>query len=236
MVARRQFEDAGYTVEHVATADAAIRVCYDRTPDLVVLDQNLGEDSGTSVCRRIKSDLTLSVIPVLVLTASDRERDHIEALEAGGDAFLPKGSPWPDVLAVVGRLLATHAAWRPAASSGPDAPAGTHRTRVLTVDDSPTYLELLCQGLTNAGFATTRRRRRGRAAAPGAATLRSGRQRRRHARHGRIRILPPRPPLAARGASPAGALGLDGRRAERRLDSGPRGGRMITSASPRTSI
>ena len=98
-------EEAGYGVRHAASADEAFQLCLDATPDLVILDQYLGDKSGLEVCRRLKGDLALQVIPIVVLTASQKERDHIAALDAGADRFLSKDSPPEELLAVVTGLL-----------------------------------------------------------------------------------------------------------------------------------
>ena len=102
---RRLLEGAGYVVRHAMTTDEAFDICLESTPDLVVLDQFLGEKSGLEVCRRLKADIALQVIPILVLTASLKERDHIAALDSGADRFLSKDSPAEELLAVVHGLL-----------------------------------------------------------------------------------------------------------------------------------
>jgi len=102
---RRLIEDAGHAVRHAATAEAAFQLCYETFPDLVVLDQYLGERSGLEVCRRLKADPSLQAIPVVVLTDSQSEEDHLAALEAGADQFLSKDNPHRDIVAVIESLL-----------------------------------------------------------------------------------------------------------------------------------
>src|SRR5437867_1264991 len=102
---KRLLEGAGYTVRHAATAEQAFELCLQATPDLVLLDQYLGDRSGLEVCTRIKDDIGLQVIPILVLTASQKEQDHIKALEAGADQFLSKDSSRENLLAVIQGLL-----------------------------------------------------------------------------------------------------------------------------------
>jgi len=102
---RRLIEDAGHSVRHAATAEAAFQLCYETFPDLVVLDQYLGDKSGLAVCRRLKADPSLQAIPVVVLTDSQREEDHLAALEAGADQFLSKDNPHRDIVAVIESLL-----------------------------------------------------------------------------------------------------------------------------------
>src|SRR5690606_18650859 len=102
---RRLIEEAGHSVRHAATAEEAFQLCYETFPDLVVLDQYLGEKSGLEVCRRLKADPSLQAIPLVVLTDSQREEDHLAALEAGADQFLSKDNPHRDIVAVIESLL-----------------------------------------------------------------------------------------------------------------------------------
>jgi DNA-binding response OmpR family regulator len=155
LVTRRLLENAGYTVEHAASAEEAVKCCYENAPDLVVSDQELGEVSGLEVCRRIKSDISLSVIPVLMLTGSQFQKHHVAALDAGADAFLSKESPPGELTALISRLVESTAGVQPLVAGREATGPARHRTRILVVDDSPTFLAMLCKKLSEAGFEVT---------------------------------------------------------------------------------
>jgi CheY-like chemotaxis protein len=57
-------------------------------PDLVLLDLNLPRLDGRDVLLRIREDPRLRDVAVVVLTASEQEKEHLAALAA--DAFLTK--------------------------------------------------------------------------------------------------------------------------------------------------
>ncbi len=57
-------------------------------PDLVLLDLNLPGLDGRDVLLRIREDSRLRDVAVVVLTASEQEKEHLAALAA--DAFLTK--------------------------------------------------------------------------------------------------------------------------------------------------
>jgi len=152
---KRLLEGAGYKVRHAATAEEAFRLCLEATPDLVVLDQYLGELSGLEVCRRIKGDIALQVIPIVVLTASQKERDHVAALDAGADRFLSKESPDEDLLAVVNGLLKSMVPVDPGEHGAESRNAFLRGARLLAIDDSRTYLAELSRKLTQSGFQVT---------------------------------------------------------------------------------
>ena len=152
---KRLLEGAGYAVRHAPSAEQAFELCLQATPDLVLLDQYLGDKSGLEVCQRIKGDVNLQVIPILVLTASHKEQDHIAALEAGADQFLSKDSSREDLLAVIQGLLKSAL---PAASMENDAESRDtflRGARILAVDDSRTYLNEISKKLTANGFQVT---------------------------------------------------------------------------------
>ena len=145
-------EKAGYRVRHATNTEDAFRLCLESTPDLVLLDQYLGEKSGLEVCRRIKGDISLQVIPIVVLTGSQRERDHIAALEAGADRFVSKESPPEDLLAVISGLLKSSLQVEAVAGSGDSRDAFLHGGRLLAIDDSRTCLNDLARRLMDRGF------------------------------------------------------------------------------------
>ncbi|WP_277464685.1 hybrid sensor histidine kinase/response regulator transcription factor [Parabacteroides sp. PF5-6] len=58
--------------------------------DLVVSDIMMPEMDGIDFCKQVKSKLEISHIPVILLTAKNREEDRVEAYESGADGFLNK--------------------------------------------------------------------------------------------------------------------------------------------------
>jgi len=68
----------------------ALEMIFKRTPDLVISDIMMPEMDGLTLCRKIKQNVNLNYIPVILLTAKTREEDNIEGLETGADAYLTK--------------------------------------------------------------------------------------------------------------------------------------------------
>lgn len=60
------------------------------TPDLILLDLNLPKKSGFEVLQELKQSKTLRVIPVVVLTTSNSERDIIHSYELHVNCFVSK--------------------------------------------------------------------------------------------------------------------------------------------------
>lgn len=60
------------------------------TISVAVLDVMLPEKTGHEICRFIKEHPAASDIPVLFLTAKDREEDQISGIQLGADSYLAK--------------------------------------------------------------------------------------------------------------------------------------------------
>jgi CheY-like chemotaxis protein len=60
------------------------------TPDLVLLDINLPKTDGKEVLAKIKSDKELMVIPVVILTTSDSEKDILESYHNHANCYITK--------------------------------------------------------------------------------------------------------------------------------------------------
>jgi CheY-like chemotaxis protein len=59
-------------------------------PHVVLLDLNLPKVNGLDVLRRLKADSRTQAIPVVVLTASDRDRDIDESRRLGAESYIVK--------------------------------------------------------------------------------------------------------------------------------------------------
>jgi DNA-binding response OmpR family regulator len=90
----------GYTPTLAASIVEARAQLGAAAPSLIVLDLMLSGRSGWDFLRERSSDLRLSNIPVLVISAAPRDR-LLEAKELGADAFLSK----PFDLDVFGALV-----------------------------------------------------------------------------------------------------------------------------------
>jgi two-component system, OmpR family, KDP operon response regulator KdpE len=80
-------EAAGYEVERAETAAEGLRLAAGRAPDAVLLDLGLPDMDGQEVLQRLRA---FSEVPVLVLSAREREAEKITALDGGADDYLEK--------------------------------------------------------------------------------------------------------------------------------------------------
>lgn len=59
-------------------------------PDLVISDIMMPEMDGITLCRKVKQNININHIPVILLTAKSKAEDRIEGLETGADAYIVK--------------------------------------------------------------------------------------------------------------------------------------------------
>jgi CheY-like chemotaxis protein len=76
----------------------------DREPDLILLDLNLPGIDGCQVLTRIKSDPFLRMIPVVILTTSNREEDILQTYQAGANTYISKPAEYPNYRELVTTL------------------------------------------------------------------------------------------------------------------------------------
>lgn len=97
---------AGYKVAEARTGQEALNLIASLRPSLVMLDVNLPDIDGLEVCRRIKSDATLGLTPILQVSASAiSNRDQVGGLDNGADAYLIEPVDSDVLLATVRALL-----------------------------------------------------------------------------------------------------------------------------------
>ena len=59
-------------------------------PKLILLDIKMPRVDGIEVLRRLKSDPATRLIPIVIMTSSDRDRDVIESYRLGVNAYVVK--------------------------------------------------------------------------------------------------------------------------------------------------
>lgn len=97
---------AGYEVISADSGREAIRLVASRAPDILVLDLGLPDMDGKAVIEAVRA---FSKLPILVLSARDREAEKIAALDLGADDYIEKPFGIGELMARL-RRAARHAA------------------------------------------------------------------------------------------------------------------------------
>jgi CheY-like chemotaxis protein len=81
---------AGYDVVTAMTAADGLRQARSALPRVILLDVELPDGDGYTVCRELKADPATAAIPVILCTARGEALDEADRAGVEADAYLPK--------------------------------------------------------------------------------------------------------------------------------------------------
>jgi len=98
---------AGFRVTSAATAGEAVAAATAEPPDLVLLDVMLPDMDGFEVVRRLREQRSGpgAPVPVLFLTARDRQSDKVTGLSLGADDYVTKPFDLAELIARIRAIL-----------------------------------------------------------------------------------------------------------------------------------
>ena len=79
-----------YTVIGCENGKEALTEVLKTVPNLLITDIMMPEMDGNTLCSKVKSNPVTSHIPVIMLTAKNRDEDQLEGLETGADSYIVK--------------------------------------------------------------------------------------------------------------------------------------------------
>ena len=140
-------DSQGWTASMCGDAESALEQLGGILPDLVLVDFHLPRMNGDEFVRQIRMNVRTRELRVLMLTDSDTAETERKGFESGADAYVPKSAD-SDIL-----LTRAHALLRKATPSimAHGVAPGFRRSRLLVVDDSPTYLYFITAQLEEEG-------------------------------------------------------------------------------------
>ena len=86
---KEQLEDF-YQIVEAADGEEGERCAIDENPDLIISDIMMPKVDGIELCRRIKTNMQTSHIPVILLTARTADDIKINSYEVGADSYMSK--------------------------------------------------------------------------------------------------------------------------------------------------
>ncbi len=92
----------GYITTHASTAEEAYGILEKNTFHIIILDINLPDSSGFSICKEIR---TMSQVPIIFASARSSVTDKIDGLDIGGDFYLSKPYSIKELLATINALI-----------------------------------------------------------------------------------------------------------------------------------
>src|SRR5437879_1277034 len=97
------FEPEGYLVEVAQNGADGLAAFHATRPNFVILDLKMPKLGGQDVCRLIRKES--EEVPILILTGSAAEVDHVLLLELGADDYVTKPFSPKELLARVRAVL-----------------------------------------------------------------------------------------------------------------------------------
>ncbi|MCH2189134.1 response regulator transcription factor [Candidatus Gracilibacteria bacterium] len=95
-------ENFEFEIELYHTGKNALEYIETVSPDLIILDINLPEQSGIEICEEYRKN---SSTPIVMLTARSSEIDKITGLETGADDYIAKPFSPRELLARINTIL-----------------------------------------------------------------------------------------------------------------------------------
>lgn len=99
-VLKAKLTAAGYEVETAPDGEQGVAQACKCPPDLVITDMDMPGMSGQEVCRRLKAEPSMQMVPIIMFTGNVTI-DKVEQLDAGADDYLPKSNDLRELLAKV---------------------------------------------------------------------------------------------------------------------------------------
>jgi len=99
----------GYEVKTALDGEAAVQKIWASPPALVILDVMLPKMNGFDILKKIRADVALRSLRVIILTAKGQRQDRDTAEDIGADLFLTKPFSNKDVVDAVKKLIDSEA-------------------------------------------------------------------------------------------------------------------------------
>ena len=106
----RRLEKKGYQVVLAVDGQHGVEMAQAEAPDLILIDMSLPVLDGWEASRKLKSDSTTRLVPIIALTAHAMAGDRERALGAGCDEYDTKPIDFPRLLGKIEALLRPKAA------------------------------------------------------------------------------------------------------------------------------
>lgn len=94
-----------FTVYEASDGEEGEKEALEKKPNIVITDLMMPKVNGLELCRRIKNNLEISHIPIILLTASNNIENEKTGYKEGADAYISKPFNWDILLARIQNLI-----------------------------------------------------------------------------------------------------------------------------------
>ncbi|WP_242670050.1 response regulator transcription factor [Gramella sp. KN1008] len=100
-----ELEDEGVEMFFAENGQDALELIKNEKPDLVFLDVMMPKLNGMEVCQKVKKELGLHEVYIILLTAKGQEVDRQNGLDMGADRYMTKPFDPDEMLDVATEIL-----------------------------------------------------------------------------------------------------------------------------------
>lgn len=98
-------EDEGVELLFAENGEQALEIIQREQPNLVFLDVMMPKMNGMEVCHKVKKELNLKDVYIILLTAKGQEVDRQKGLEMGADRYMTKPFDPDEMLDIAEEVL-----------------------------------------------------------------------------------------------------------------------------------
>ncbi len=104
-VLKLTLSEENYEILEACDGEEAIKTIQSNQPDLILLDYKIPKIDGREVCRRIKKDLLLRHLPIIMVTGKGDISDKVDGIDAGADDYVVKPFEPKELMARIRMIL-----------------------------------------------------------------------------------------------------------------------------------
>ncbi|MGB3152628.1 MAG: response regulator [Maribacter sp.] len=98
-------EDEGVQLLFAENGEQALQIIQEEKPNLVFLDVMMPKMNGMEVCQKVKKELNLAEVYIILLTAKGQEVDRQKGLDMGADRYMTKPFDPDEMLEIATEIL-----------------------------------------------------------------------------------------------------------------------------------
>ena len=89
-ILKYNLSNEGYDVSTAADGKSAIKLAYNISPNLIIMDIMMPKMDGIAACEKLRSDEKFNDTIIMFLTARGEDYSHVAAYDAGADDYVTK--------------------------------------------------------------------------------------------------------------------------------------------------
>lgn len=98
-------EDDGVELLFAENGEQALHIIEKEKPNLVFLDVMMPKMNGMEVCQKVKKELKLTNVYIILLTAKGQEVDRQKGLDMGADRYMTKPFDPDEMLSIAAEII-----------------------------------------------------------------------------------------------------------------------------------